>query len=384
MDERAQMCAHVTKQLHCIMTRVTRVAMARSSTTFRPKWRLGHTTVIRIPEKLAPDVLRYAHELDSKCKPEEINDGAIAYRTAEDVQPLEPVNVASVPQRSPFRYPGGKTWLVPYIRSWLAGRKHIPCVLVEPFAGGGIVGLTAGFEGLAEHVLLVERDGNIAAVWNTILGGQAKWLADQILNFELTYENVKKVLRREPSTQRERAFCVILRNRVQRGGIMAAGAGLVKTGENGRGLNSRWYPETLARRIQEISEVRERFSFMEADGFEVIRRYADDESAVFFVDPPYTVASRRLYAHWQIDHRSLFEMLAKAKGDVLMTYDNTREISALANEFELETQAIAMKNTHHAKMTELLIGKDLAWLRAATNGREARAQNDQETLAFHR
>ncbi len=23
------------------------------------------------------------------------------------------VNVASVPQRSPFRYPGGKTWLVP-------------------------------------------------------------------------------------------------------------------------------------------------------------------------------------------------------------------------------------------------------------------------------
>lgn len=26
---------------------------------------------------------------------------------------LRVVNVASVPQRSPFRYPGGKTWLVP-------------------------------------------------------------------------------------------------------------------------------------------------------------------------------------------------------------------------------------------------------------------------------
>src|SRR3954453_16467871 len=110
--------------------------MARSSTTFRPKWRLGHTTVIRIPEKLAPDVLRYAHELDSKYKSEEINDGAVAYRTAEDVQPHEPVNVASVPQRSPFRYPGGKTWLVPYIRSWLTSKKAVPCILVEPFAGG--------------------------------------------------------------------------------------------------------------------------------------------------------------------------------------------------------------------------------------------------------
>lgn len=30
------------------------------------------------------------------------------------------VNVASVPQRSPFRYPGGKTWLVPYVRLWLS------------------------------------------------------------------------------------------------------------------------------------------------------------------------------------------------------------------------------------------------------------------------
>jgi len=29
------------------------------------------------------------------------------------------VNVAAVPHRSPLRYPGGKTWLVPRIRLWL-------------------------------------------------------------------------------------------------------------------------------------------------------------------------------------------------------------------------------------------------------------------------
>ena len=27
------------------------------------------------------------------------------------------VNVASVAQRSPLRYPGGKTWLIPHIRT---------------------------------------------------------------------------------------------------------------------------------------------------------------------------------------------------------------------------------------------------------------------------
>ena len=111
--------------------------------------------------------------------------------------------------------------------------------------------------------------------------------------------------------------------------------------------------------------MRERFSFIEGDAFGVIRRYADDENAAFFVDPPYTVASKRLYPHWRVDHRELFGLLAAVKGDVLLTYDNTREIASLASEFGFETQAIAMKNTHHSKMTELLIGKDLAWLREA-------------------
>ena len=65
------------------------------------------------------------------------------------------VNVASVPQRSPFRYPGGKTWLIPQIRRWLDSLTRKPSLLVEPFAGGGIVGLTAAFERLADRVLLV-------------------------------------------------------------------------------------------------------------------------------------------------------------------------------------------------------------------------------------
>ena len=35
------------------------------------------------------------------------------------------INVASVPQRSPFRYPGGKTWLIPTVRQWLKQENKI-------------------------------------------------------------------------------------------------------------------------------------------------------------------------------------------------------------------------------------------------------------------
>ena len=76
------------------------------------------------------------------------------------------VNVASVPQRSPFRYPGGKTWLIPIVRQWLKQNGTPTSLLIEPFAGGGIVSLTAAFEKLAGHITMVEMDEEIAVlIW---------------------------------------------------------------------------------------------------------------------------------------------------------------------------------------------------------------------------
>jgi len=84
--------------------------MGRSSTSYGPKWKSGTTTVIRVPERLAAELLRYAHKLDEKMDACEVREPEVRYRTAEDIELTQPVNVASVPQRSPFRYPGGKTW----------------------------------------------------------------------------------------------------------------------------------------------------------------------------------------------------------------------------------------------------------------------------------
>jgi DNA adenine methylase len=298
------------------------------------------------------------------------------YFRASDISRESPVNVSAIPQRSPFRYPGGKTWFVPYVRSWLHAKETRSSMLVEPFAGGGIISLTAGFENLVGHVVMAEMDPNVSAVWGVIFGGQAEWLATRIEQFSLGRRSVAAVLDQPCSTQRDLAFATILRNRVQRGGIMAPGAGLLKQGENGRGLHSRWYPETLARRIREIALLRERFTFFEGDGFEMIRQYADVENAVFFIDPPYTSAARRLYCHWEIDHAALFKTLAEVNGDFLLTYDNTREIRELAGEFGFESETVSMKNTHHAKMTELIIGRDLSWLREAADVREVRTPID--------
>lgn len=286
-----------------------------------------------------------------------------------DAQPrrfMDVVNVASVPQRSPFRYPGGKTWLVPRIRQWLRAMDIRPHELIEPFAGGGIVSLTVAFERLADHVTMVELDPNVAAVWKTVICGNAERLADRILRFDLTAEALSNLLSPSDLSIEDLAFRTIVRNRVNRGGILAPGAGIVKHGEDGKGLRSRWYPATLHDRITSINTIRERITFVEGDGLEIMRANAHRDDTVFFIDPPYTAAGKRagsrLYACNELDHEDLFAIAATVRGHVLMTYDDAAGVRELADRFGLTYRLVAMKSTHHAKMNELLIGRDLGWL----------------------
>ena len=62
----------------------------------------------------------------------------------------------------------------------------------------------------------------------------------------------------------------------------------------------------------------------------------------------------------------VFGFPADDKGDFLMTYDNAGEVQRMAMEYGFETRAIPMKNTHHAELDELLIGRDLTWADMAT------------------
>ena len=295
-------------------------------------------------------------------------------------EPTKIINVASVPQRSPFRYPGGKTWLVPYVRRWLRSQSRPVEELIEPFAGGGIVSLTAAFERLAKRVTLVEIDPDIAAVWFAILGGDGAWLAERITAFKLTAQSVRSILESEPRCTKERAFATIVRNRVQRGGILAPGAGLLRKGENGRGIASRWYPDTLARRILNIAEIRDRIAFIEGDGLQYMNDQSHRSHVVHFIDPPYTVAARRLYRYSEIDHSRLFRMAKGLAGDFLMTYDNTAEIRELVGKLNFEMKTVAMKNTHHARMRELLVGRSLAWMQGGIRSGAASRGFEPQTL----
>ena len=277
----------------------------------------------------------------------------------------KPVNVATVPLRSPFRYPGGKTWFVPTFREWMRSLDRNPELLIEPFVGGGIISLTALFENLVPGVVMVDLDEDIAAVWQVVINGDAKWLAEKIGSFELNGDTLKEELSKRPANTRERAFQTILKNRTFHGGILANGSGIMKYGENGKGISSRWYPKTLYKRFMNIDSIAGKIDFRRVDGLGVMEEFADNENAVFFIDPPYTAggknAGRRLYKYNEINHRRLFAICAELKGNFLMTYDVSDGVKAMVAAHGFDMRTIPMKNTHNNRMFELVIGRDLSW-----------------------
>ena len=276
------------------------------------------------------------------------------------------VNVASVPQRIPFRYPGGKTWFVPTFRKWIRSMTIRPRVLIEPFVGGGIISLTALFEKFVEQAIMIDKDEEITAVWQSVVAGHADWLADRVLEFDLTRENVIHEINKKYTDIKHIAFQTILKNRTLHGGILADGSGFIKHGENGKGILSRWYPQTIAARLRNLNYIASRITCITGDGLKILKDHASDRDAIFFIDPPYTAggkkAGRRLYKYYELDHEMLFHICKTLKGDFLMTYDVSEEVGKLAEKHGFATKEVPMKNTHHADMMELVIGRNLSWM----------------------
>ena len=282
------------------------------------------------------------------------------------VSPIPAVNVAAVPQRSPLRYPGGKTWLIPHIRVWLREIKPTPRLLIEPFAGGGTVSLTAVMEGLVDRCLMAELDQDVAAFWHAALKYGPE-LCAIVMGFNPTQEAVNKLASMRPRNLLQHGFRTLVLNRTRRGGILAPGASLSRAGENGKGVASRWYPETIVNRLWAIADHTDLIEFRETDGMRFLEEFVANRGCgsvanadtVVFVDPPYTAggkrAGKRLYAHNEVDHPKLFEMLADSGTDFLMTYDKASEIVSLTEKHGFHAVQVTMKNTHHARIPELII-----------------------------
>ena len=286
--------------------------------------------------------------------------------------PIPAANPAQVPLRSPLRYPGGKTWLLPHVRFWLRSIGR-PAALFEPFCGGAGVSLMAAAEGLAGLCSLRDADPDIAAFWRAVLF-QGPALAGLVQDFRPTPAAAAALADSLPpdAGDLERGFRTLALNRLRHGGILAPGAAFAKAGENGKGLASRWYPETLARRIVAAWGLRRSLSFGEGDGLAALEDYAGEAAEALlagadasapaqfavFADPPYPAAGRRLYGQADVDPARLFralDQLRQVGSEFLLTYEATPGIARLVQVHGFAAVEARMRTRQHRAKRELVI-----------------------------
>jgi len=289
--------------------------------------------------------------------------GADLFAHVGDAAPGNP-NASEVLHLSPFRYPGGKAWFVPEAKAWMRGLPRRPGTLVEPFAGGASVGLNAVARGLVDRLVLVEIDPGVAAVWQTVLHGPPSdmdALCGMVRDFGMSRERLEAALDRDDGGTVGTAFRTLLRNRTSRDGNLSPGAGLVRGGEAGRGVASRWYPASLVRRMRSVRAMAGRITFRQGDAFEAMRGSAGDGDAAYFVDPPYTAGGRkvgaRLYAHSEVDHPALFATVASLAGPAMLTYDDVPEVHELAGIHGFAVAAVPMSGSQRRVKWEVVATK---------------------------
>ena len=224
--------------------------------------------------------------------------------------------------------------------------------------------LTAVMENLVDNAVMIEIDQDVAAFWKVVLLDTDD-LIERIRQFTPSRQAVEEIELAGWRNDAERAFRTLVLNRTKRAGILAPGASFLESGEDAKGIGSRWYPDTLVKRLQEIKKHAERIAFYEGDSMGILEPLLRGwgQKATAFVDPPYTgeggkKAGSRLYSYFAIDHARLFEILGQSNSKFLMTYDGAEEIVSLVKQHGFHAVRVEMNNAHYSQLNELVITRE--------------------------
>ena len=267
---------------------------------------------------------------------------------------------------SPLRYPGGKTALARFIAKTVELNRLSGCSYSEPFAGGAGAALRLLQENVVSEIHLNDLDPRISAFWTAALNDTERF-ADAIMSVPVTIQEWKKQREICQSADLgkvfELGFSTFYLNRCNRSGIILGAApigGYAQTGE--WKIDSRFYRETLVKRILAIGKMREQIFItnMDARDFlvESLSMKREQDNAFVYLDPPYYSNGSRLYmnSYKNQDHQKLAQYIKKQDQFAwIMSYDDTNSIRELYKECRLSHHPIDYILQRKRKEQELLI-----------------------------
>jgi len=267
--------------------------------------------------------------------------------------------VKKILEKSPLRYPGGKS------RGFYRILQHIPLDIKEfrePFVGGGSVFL--GFKQVYTSPVrywINDLNYDLYCFWKTV-GGKAEELVDAIASLRSGYSDGKELYAHfknysSVSTEFDRAVRFFILNRITFSGTVESG------GYSQSAFETRFTQSSIDR----LRRISPQLSGVQVTHGDYERLLFEPGKDVFlFLDPPYLKAVKsKLYGvrgdlHTSFDHERFAKNLRKCDRRWLVTYDDSPKIRDLFGfakiiEWDLQYGMNNYKQGSAAKGKELFI-----------------------------
>lgn len=236
---------------------------------------------------------------------------------------------------SPLRYPGGKGLLYSRLRQIVRENGLTSSTYVEPYAGGAGAALGLLVSGQVAKIAINDLDPAVYAFWRAVVD-EPNEFSQLVRNVDLTVKEWEKQRAVYDNAAQEDllplGFATFYLNRTNRSGVLNGGPIGGKDQTGNYKIDARFNRDTLLERIRLIALHASRITVTNQDGGDVIRQYADDDSAFIYADPPYFEKAGSLYmnAFNANDHEDLAKCLnGVVKARWVLTYDDVPEVHSL-------------------------------------------------------
>lgn len=264
--------------------------------------------------------------------------------------------------KSPLRYPGGKTKLYSYIEKIISFNNLNDATYVEPFAGGCGVALKLLLNQNVENIIINDFDHAIYSFWYSVLNYADDFcerIHNEKINMDSWYKYRSIYQNRTGYSTFDLGYATFFLNRTNYSGIICGGVLGGEKQDRANKIDCRFNKQTLITKIMDINACKDHISLFEKDATNLIKDVLPQyPHTITYFDPPYVKKGKQLYQNYFSfeDHILLKSVIANfMEQPWIVTYDTHPEIEELYSDYYQEPIEVGYSAGKTKKGNELAI-----------------------------
>lgn len=246
--------------------------------------------------------------------------------------------------RTPLRYPGGKSIMTPFFIDLIRVNGLQGVSYAEPYAGGAGTAINLLLDGQVRRIYINDANIAIFSFWKYAINESERFIDKiektciDLQNWQYYHNFIKNT--QQPSF--ELGFAAFFLSRTNRSGILTAGPIGGKSQEKQEKatykIDCRFNKQDLISRIHRISMYKENIVVSNDDAIDFLKSLHADNNNLVYLDPPYFKQGKSLYLNYYSadDHRVLSDYLYNTVNfRWVLSYDNVYEIREFYKHFDL-------------------------------------------------